>query len=102
MGKRNEISSLHKEAEKLRKESEMPLLLQLKASQALPIKEGNYVLRLAEKASEVQRVKDACVALFEHKQRLLVCETFVSSELMGHRQRATAMTAAGQFPDVRT
>ena len=102
VGKRNEISSLHKEAEKLRKESEMPLLLQLKASQALPIKEGNYVLRLAEKASEVQRVKDACVALFEHKQRLLVCETFVSSELMGHRQRATAMTAAGQFPDVRT
>ena len=43
-----------------------------KDSQALPIKEGDYVLRLAEKEAELQRVGEALSALQEHKLRMQV------------------------------
>lgn len=94
MAKRNDIISLTKQAEKLRKDSESALLLELKSSQALPIKEGDYVLRLAEKETELERVRDANIALQEHKLRMQVFETFVADELMGHRQRASAISAS--------
>lgn len=91
--RRDNIASLHKQADKLRKESESALLQELKGSQALPIKEGDYVLRLAEKEAELERVRDATAALQEHKLRMQVFETFVADELMGHHQRASAMGA---------
>jgi hypothetical protein len=46
----------------------------IKDSQALPIKEGDYVLRLAEKETELQRVSKAMRALQEHKLRLQVLQ----------------------------
>lgn len=67
VAKRNDITSSIKKAEKLRKESESALLLELKASEAVPIKEGDYVLRLAEKEAELKRVRSANAALSEHK-----------------------------------
>ena len=94
VAKRNDITSLTKHAERLRKESEAELLVKLKGSQALPIKEGDYVLRMAEKEAELERVREAANALQEHKLRMQVFETFVADELMGHRQRASAMGAS--------
>ena len=72
VAKRNDISSLTKQAEKLRKQSEAALLQELKGLQALPIKEGDYVLRLAQKEAELERVREANVVLQEHKLRMQV------------------------------